>query len=1068
METCFRVLCFTLVLLGMRLSYGQTYKVTWYDTTDSLMAGSIRSISQDSAGFVWVAGDNGLQRYNGRHFETVYRDTLHHLSYQSDHFTTGHRSVFRFKSQYPFERLHLETIPIKIHGMATRTVLVQDDGSIWWSDATGIHSYSAKQEKNFKLAAHSRQYRFRFARLGANLVAIENSGQLYYLSEKENTFFPLVGGNLHARVHDVMVYSDSTLAISTEDELMLLHLTPSDVRSRTVLRSGTEFTKIARDLDGNIWAATVGNKLFKFYPSDTAFHMRSVRDGTEPHRVSELRFPSIERLFVDKHNNLWVGHRQGLALVSEIPFVVVDPELPNEIIRSAAFMDEGKAYLSGIAGFFETINKGFNEYEVRPAKLGKNIYPNAICRCKDRLWLGTVNDELYFYEDGKISQPFYNSDASNIFYLFCDSQNDVWISRGQKNKPVVGILKMSEDLQLKYYDESAGFKTRMLVTREDTYGNLFVAGIGDSTYLYRYEREHDRFTNLSRPMKFDYGENFEVHDFVVSPDSTFWLATTAGLLVLKEDSIRKVDIPELYDREVVAITLSKDNVVWASTEKDGLIRYSSDSDYAVFDIDAGLQSGIMWYRSLFTDNDGKLWAGSREGITVSSHANPKARRSETPFLVSVVADGTNNPRKHVFNFESSLQLEFISLNYPSRSIEYQYKLDDAQSWTNLRQETKLQLPEMQSGSYTLYARARQSGGYYWSEPMKYSFTILSPWYYSKEAFLIYAVLMAIMIVTGTRVYNRRLIRERNRLEINVQQRTQELIKKQEEVIAQNQELQQLSEVLAANHEDLVRQKGIILKQNAMLHHSKVELEKKVEERTNELKLSNEELAQQNVQLEQFAFMTAHNLRAPVARLLGLTYLLDVNGAREPDEAELLKRIRESSRNLDETIREISEILHIKKGLHGSFSSVNLESVWSRMLPTFKHEIEGHNIRITTDFGKDPVISGVEPFVYSVFYNVVSNAIKYADVRKSSWLKLSTAKDGEYLQVVIEDNGIGFNSAQFADKLFKPFTRFNSIKEGRGLGLYLMKIQMEMMGGEIRLVSRLDEGTWIALRFKHAS
>ena len=259
--------------------------------------------------------------------------------------------------------------------------------------------------------------------------------------------------------------------------------------------------------------------------------------------------------------------------------------------------------------------------------------------------------------------------------------------------------------------------------------------------------------------------------------------------------------------------------------------------------------------------------------------------------------------------------------------------------------------------------------------MKYSFTILSPWYYSKEAFLIYAVLMGLMIVTGTRVYNRRLIRERNRLELNVQQRTQELIKKQEEVIAQNQELQQLSEVLAANHEDLVRQKGIILKQNAMLHHSKVELEKKVEERTNELKLSNEELAQQNVQLEQFAFMTAHNLRAPVARLLGLTSLLDVNGAREPDEAELLKRIRESSRNLDETSREISEILHIKKGLHGSFTSVNLEAVWKRMLPTFEHEIEGHNIRITTNFGKHPVISGVEPFVYSVFYNVVSNAIK---------------------------------------------------------------------------------------------
>ena len=148
--------------------------------------------------------------------------------------------------------------------------------------------------------------------------------------------------------------------------------------------------------------------------------------------------------------------------------------------------------------------------------------------------------------------------------------------------------------------------------------------------------------------------------------------------------------------------------------------------------------------------------------------------------------------------------------------------------------------------------------------------------------------------------------------------------------------------------------------------------------------------------------------------------------------------------------------------------VDVEAVWNRMLPTFKHEIEGHNIRITAEFHSPPRIFGVEAFVYSVFYNVVSNAIKYADVRKSSWLKLTTREDGEFLQIVFEDNGIGFNSSQYTDKLFKPFTRFNSIKEGRGLGLYLMKIQMEMMGGEIRLVSHLDEGTWISLRFKKAN
>jgi signal transduction histidine kinase len=333
--------------------------------------------------------------------------------------------------------------------------------------------------------------------------------------------------------------------------------------------------------------------------------------------------------------------------------------------------------------------------------------------------------------------------------------------------------------------------------------------------------------------------------------------------------------------------------------------------------------------------------------------------------------------------------------------------------------------------------------------------------------LIYALLLALMMVGGTRVYNRRLLREKNRLEVKVRERTQELVKKQEEIISQNQELQQLSDVLAANNESIVSQKEIIEKQNYLLHHAKAELEKKVDERTRELQFANEELAQQNVQLEQFAFMTAHNLRAPVARLLGLTSLLDVNGSLAKDENELLRRIRESSKSLDETIREISEILHIKKGLHGSFAPVNLNSVWNRILPSFAHEIDGNKIKVEAHFDDNHLIKGIEPFVYSVFYNVISNGIKYADNRKSSFIRGTVTQTDVDITVSFEDNGVGFNSAQYADKLFKPFTRFNNIKEGRGLGLYLMKIQMEMMGGSINLISHLDEGTRITLKFAKA-
>jgi signal transduction histidine kinase/ligand-binding sensor domain-containing protein len=1053
-----------LVLLGLtHVLSAQTYKVIRFGLKDSLSVGSVNDISQDSTGFIWVASDHGLHRYNGNYFVTVHRDSITFLRFQQSGLTAAGRTVFNFKTKYPFDEISFESLPIK-SGRPFRngSLLVNDSFGWWWADEAGIHNYHNNARRDFSTPQTNSE--FIFAEVGSSILAIEKSGRFYSLSSTKNALVPMIG-TPHGRVNDAITYSDSSVVVATDNNLLLLTIRNSNVKSTQVLLDGEGFKEVVRDKSGNIWAATTGDRLLKFYPANETFVMRQIHDGTEPHRVTDLQFPSINRLFVDRHNNVWVCHKKGLALIGEIPFVVVDPSLPNEIIRSVAFMDEGKAYLSGVAGFFETVDKGFNDYEVRPAKLGKkNVYPIAICKCGDKLWLGTVNDELYYYANGKISDPLYENDAVNIFFLYCDSAGDVWILRGQKDRKLTGILKITDDLKLKRYDESFGFSTRMLVAKEDSHGNLFVAGIGDSTYLYRYDRENEKFINVSASTRFDYGANFEVHDFVVGKDSTFWLGTTIGLLALKDDSIRRVNVDELYGKEVVAVTFAKDGILWAATEKDGLIRYVSDSDYAVFNVQAGLQSGIMWYRSLFVDQEGKLWAGSREGITVSSQPSPQPRKTETPVLLSLINDGVNNLRKHVFNFESSLRFDFAALNYPTRSIEYQYKINNDSIWTGLRQRNELVLPEMEAGNYTLFLRARQTGGFYWSEPLKYSFTILQPWYLSKEAFLLYAIAAISMVATGMRVYNRRLIREKHRLEEKVIERTQELIRKQEEVIAQNQELHQLSDVLAANNENIIAQKEIIEKQNLLLHQAKNELEKKVEERTNELKIANEELAQQNVQLEQFAFMTAHNLRAPVARLLGLTSLLEMNEIRDRQESELLKRIKDSSQSLDDTIREISQILHIKKGFHGSFTAVKLKSVWERMASTLTHEIEGNGIELDAGFSDSHVVRGVEPFVYSVLYNLLSNGIKYADSRKKSYIHVSVVEKEHELLVIFEDNGIGFNSAKYADKLFKPFTRFNNQREGRGLGLYLMKIQMEMMGGSIQLVSQIDEGTKITLQF----
>jgi signal transduction histidine kinase len=1069
MVALIRFLCLLLFLSGnVTATFSQTYKITRFSLRDSLPEVSIHDIDQDSAGFVWVASAKGLYRYDGNLFVQVHRDEFSYLAYHKKSFLAGNRNLFKLNTQFPFENISFQALSVQSDTSFRReNLLVSDSNKMWWSDTDGIHSYRDKIKQDYRKAAGKNQEdMFFLLRFRNSMVGINEKGQLFHFSYK-NVFTPFTGEPLNIKINAALAYNDTSIVVATTDGLIQISLKGTQILGNKKIYSGTNFTHVIKDSYGNLWAASSENKLYKFYPDKFEFVMRMVSDGSEPHRVTHLTFPAVKRLFIDRHNNLWVGHDKGLALVSEIPFILVDPELPNEIIRSVAFLEEGKVYLSGIAGFFETVSRGHNKYEVRRANLGSSLIPTAVCRCNNRLWLGTVKDEVYYFENNRLSKPFHSENASNIFYLFCDTAGDVWVSRGQKYEPLVGIVKISRDLKVKEYGQSSGFTTRMLVTKQDPKGDVYVAGIGDSTYLYRYDRSSDSFINLSLTMHFPYGENFEVHDFAVSEDGTFWLASTAGLLKQKGDSIQRIDIPDLFEKEVVAVTLSKDNVIWAATEKDGLVRYTQDGNHSVFDIKSGLQSGIMWYRSLFTDSEGKIWAGSREGMTVSTHPSPMAKKTETPVLLSVSDENMVHTKKRVFNYQTTLRFDFISLNFPGKSIVYQYTLDpEKQDWKDNRSETFFTLPELESGKYKLYIRSRQAGGYYWSDPVNYTFTVLPPWYYSKEAFLIYSVFLIVAMVFSIRVYNRRLIREKHRLENKVRARTQELVKKQEEIIAQNQELHQLSDVLAANHENIVKQKEIIQQQNILLSQAKAELEKKVHERTHELKVTNEELAQQNVQLEQFAFMTAHNLRAPVARLLGLTSLLDMETVRNnsKDGDEILKRIKESSRILDETIREISEILHIKKGLHGSFIPVSLKDVWNKIIPSFRYEIDENRITINEDMNDTLVVKGVEPFVYSVFYNIISNSIKYSDNRKDSFLNISSKVEEDTVVISFQDNGIGFNSSQYADKLFKPFTRFNNIKEGRGLGLYLMKIQMEMMDGNIELQSTTDVGTTIILTF----
>jgi signal transduction histidine kinase len=272
----------------------------------------------------------------------------------------------------------------------------------------------------------------------------------------------------------------------------------------------------------------------------------------------------------------------------------------------------------------------------------------------------------------------------------------------------------------------------------------------------------------------------------------------------------------------------------------------------------------------------------------------------------------------------------------------------------------------------------------------------------------------------------------------------------------NISIQRQADKLKEINQKLVEQNKLIETQKEQLLVSNENLENEVDHRT-------AELSRQNLQLEQFAFMTSHNLRAPVARLLGLTQLFNIKNLSDPINHQLIDMIKTTSKDFDTTMRDLSSILEIKRGVNGNFATVSLEECLNKAMATLKDEFAQIQYSMNIKFGERTVY-GIEPYLISIFYNLLSNSAKFK--KENGMLEIKIASRQRNNQVILEyqDNGIGFNQHEAGENLFKPYKRFHLHREGKGLGLYMIKIQIESMGGTVQIQSEENKGFSCVISF----
>jgi signal transduction histidine kinase len=233
----------------------------------------------------------------------------------------------------------------------------------------------------------------------------------------------------------------------------------------------------------------------------------------------------------------------------------------------------------------------------------------------------------------------------------------------------------------------------------------------------------------------------------------------------------------------------------------------------------------------------------------------------------------------------------------------------------------------------------------------------------------------------------------------------------------------------------------------------------------ERKLAEEALRQQtlelearNAELDAYAHTVAHDLKTPLASLLGFSRLLEKRYTQTPPKKlkETLGYITESARRMTEIINELLLLASVRKMEEIPFSAVDMTDIVTRVQQRLKAMLENNQAQIVVP-DHWLIAQGYGPWLEEVWVNYISNAIKYGGTPPNIKLGATELPDGR-IRFWVRDNGMGLTQQQQTE-LFSTFTRLDIERaEGHGLGLSIVQRIMKKLNGEVGLRSELGKGS----------